>query len=206
MSKIVVWDTETQGLPKFNEPSESPEQPHIVQIGARMIETDTWSVLSTLDVICRPEGWTIPDDVAAIHGITTEMAADVGVPESLAVEMLMDMIGPRLMVGHNMPFDIRMVRIACFRFFEAASSEEWAARQYECTQAMATPILKLPPTQKMRAAGRHHHKSANLSEAYRFFTGRELVGAHSALVDVDACAAVYRAIKEGRREAMPLAA
>ncbi len=47
----------------------------------------------------------------------------------------------------------------------------------------------------MKAAKRFHHKSANLSEAYRFFTGLELVNAHSAMADVQACAAVYFAIK-----------
>ena len=200
MSKIVFWDTETSGLPLFKEPSEHPDQPHIVQIGACLVDTDTWKTLATIDVMCRPEGWIVPDEVAAIHGITTEMAADLGVPESLAVEMLLDLIGERLMVGHNLPFDIRMVRIASMRFFEPTQTEAWAERKYECTQALSTPILKLPPTEKMKAAKRFHHKSANLGEAYRFFTGRELVGAHSALVDVQACIEVYRAIKEGRHE------
>ena len=207
MSKIVVWDTETQGLPLFNQPIEHPDQPHIVQIGACLVDTDDWKTLATIDVMCKPEGWTIPDDVAAIHGITTEMAGDLGVPESLAVEMLLDLIGERLMVGHNLPFDIRMVRIACMRYFEPAQTEAWAERKYECTQALSTPILKLPPTAKMKAVGRHHHKSANLGEAFEFFTGRKLEGAHSALVDVHACMAVYRAIKEGRGRAVePLAA
>ena len=66
---------------------------------------------------------------------------------------------------------------------------------------MSTPILKLPPTERMLAAGRTHFKSANLSEAYKHFTGNELVGAHSALADVQACMAVYFAIKDGARVA-----
>jgi DNA polymerase-3 subunit epsilon len=61
---------------------------------------------------------------------------------------------------------------------------------------MATPIIKLPPTAKMVAAGRHHPKTPNLGEAYRFFTGHELEGAHSALVDVDACIACYYAMTD----------
>lgn len=206
MTRAVFFDTETTGLPLFKEPSDHPGQPHIVQLGACLVDLDTWAVLSTIDVICRPEGWTIPDDVAAIHGITTEMAADLGVPESLAVEMLLDLVGDRVRIAHNETFDARIVRIACKRFFEETQADQWKDGKAECTALLSTPILKLPPTAKMRAAGRHHHKTANLGEAYRFFTGRELVGAHSALVDVHACIEVYRAIKEGRREAMPLAA
>ena len=53
-----------------------------------------------------------------------------------------------------------------------------------------------------RAAGRNHPKTPNLGEAYRFFTGCELQGAHSALVDVDACLAVYWAIRDGVRSAV----
>jgi DNA polymerase III subunit epsilon len=72
----------------------------------------------------------------------------------------------------------------------------------ECTQALSTPILKLPPTEKMLRAGFRKNKSANLGEAYQFFTGRPLQGAHSAMVDVDACMACYFAMKDGVRAPM----
>lgn len=207
MNIALAYDTETSGLPDFKAPSEAPHQPHIVQLGAMLVDTDTWKVLSTLDVMCRPEGWTIPDEVAAIHGITTEMASDLGVPESLAVEMLLDMVGDRLRVAHNESFDARIVRIACKRFFEEAQADAWKEGRAECTATLSTPVLKLPPTAKMIAARRTHYKTPNLGEAYRFFTGRPLEGAHSALVDVRACVAVYRAIKEGQAQARaPLAA
>jgi pyruvate/2-oxoglutarate dehydrogenase complex dihydrolipoamide acyltransferase (E2) component len=61
---------------------------------------------------------------------------------------------------------------------------------------MSTPICALPPTAKMRAAGRNHHKTANLQEAHRHFFGRDFDGAHSAGADVDACARVWFAIKD----------
>ena len=53
----------------------------------------------------------------------------------------------------------------------------------------------------MLAAGRTHHKSANLGEAYRHFTGKELVGAHNAQVDVQACMDVYFAIQDRAKAA-----
>ena len=202
MNPALFFDTEASGLPLFSEPSESPGQPHIVQLGAVLVDLDTWAEISSLDVIVKPEGWTIPDDVAAIHGITTERALAVGVPESLAVELLLELhkqAGFR--VAHNEQFDARIVRIACMRFFDEATADEWKAGKAECTQQLSTPILKLPPTEKMKAAKRFHHKSANLREAYQFFTGLELQNAHSAIADVRGCMAVYRAIKAGQTTA-----
>lgn len=197
MSLAIFYDTETQGLPLFNEPSEDPRQPHIVQLAACLVELDTKAVIASMNVIVRPDGWGIPDDVAAIHGITTERAMDVGVPEWIVVEMFMGLYGPgRLRIAHNEQFDARILRIALLRHaHDATVDEHWKAGKTECTQALSTPIMKLPPTAKMVAAGRLHHKSANLREAYLHFTGKDLAGAHNAMVDVRACMAVYFAIK-----------
>lgn len=196
MNCAVFYDSETTGLVRFKDPSEHPDQPHIVQLAACLVDLDTRRIVSTLDVICKPDGWLIPDEVAAIHGITTEHAADVGVPESLAVEMLLEMVGDRLRIAHNEQFDARIVRIACLRHFEASQADEWKGGKAACTALLATPIMKLPPTDRMRAAGFNKHKTANLREAVQHFTGKPLENAHSALADVHGCMAVFFAIQD----------
>lgn len=196
MNLAVCFDTETSGLPLDGRPDTDAGQPHIVQLGAVLVDLDTRRHIATLDVIVRPEGWTIPEDVSRVHGITQAHAEAVGIPESLAVEALLEMAKGRLRVAHNEPFDRRIVRIACARFFEESTVDEWSDGKAECTAQLATPIMKLPPTPRMLAAGRRHYKTPNLGEAYRHFTGRDLEGAHSAIVDVLACLEVYRAIKQ----------
>jgi len=197
--KALFYDCETTGLPLFDQPSEDPRQPHIVQLAAMLVDlANDGEIVSSFDVICRPTDWEIPDDVAAIHGITTTRALDVGISESLAVEMLIDLWGKAsVRIGHNETFDARMVRIALMRHSASIgfNPDEWKGGRAECTQRLSTPILRLPPTDKMRAAGRFHHKSANLKEAYQHFVGAELVNAHSAMADCRACLAVYQAIK-----------
>lgn len=206
MNLALFYDCETSGLPLWNDPSEDPRQPHIVQLGARLVDIEARKVISTLDVIVRPDGWEIPAEVSAIHGITTEMAMDVGVSESMALGMLLSLWGgdgatpPRLRVGHNESFDARIIRIAALRYEDEPLADRWKDSFSQCTAKMATQIMKLPPTAKMIAARRNHPKTPNLGEAYRFFTGRELEGAHSALVDVDACMAVFFAIVDGATE------
>lgn len=199
MTIALFYDTETTGLPLFKEPSEHPSQPHIVQLAACLVNLDTRKTLASMDVIIKPDGWTIPEEVSQIHGITTEKANDLGIHEDLALEMFMGLWAGRLRIAHNESFDARILRIAQHRFTtvcDDAQRDAWKAGKAECTQVLSTPILKLPPTAKMRAAGRNHHKSANLGEAYQFFTGNELVDAHSAMADVQACVAVYFAAKD----------
>ncbi len=200
----LFYDTETSGLPLFNEPSEDPRQPHIVQLGARLVDLGSRKIISTIDVTCRPVGWTIPEEVAEVHGISTEHAEMVGVSESVALCLFLEMWRRSdVRIAHNESFDARIIRIAQHRF-DDRDAEAWKGSTAECTAKLATPIMKLPPTAKMKAAGRTHAKMANLAEAYRFFTGREIENAHSALADVDACMAVYFAIQDGVRE--PVAA
>lgn len=202
MNIALFYDSETSGLPLFSEPSEHPAQPHIVQLAACLVDLDTRQTIASMDVIVRPDGWTIPDQVAAIHGITTEHAWDVGVPEAQAVDMFMSLWGGRTRIAHNESFDARILRIALKRHVDPRDtnlaippSDDWKASRAECTQLLSTPILKLPPTEKMKAAKRFHHKSANLGEAYKHFTGKELQNAHSAMADVQGCMEVYFAIK-----------
>lgn len=204
--RALFYDTETQGLPLFNEPSEDPRQPHIVQLGALLVDLDTRKVLQSIDLTICPTDWEIPDDVAQIHGITTAHAKSHGVYERVALEVFLDLWRrASVRIGHNEQFDARIIRIALSRFQTNCTPEDWKAGKAECTQALSTPILKLPPTERMRAAGRTHHKSANLREAYKHFYGSDLVGAHSAMADAQACQYVYFAIK-GRSQAVPAAA
>lgn len=198
--RALFYDTETSGLPLFKEPSEHPAQPHIVQLAALLVDIDErdWSAkqIAGFDVIVRPDGWTIPPDVSAIHGISQECAMDVGVSESMALGMLLELWGesraePVLRIGHNEQFDARIVRIALMRYEDEPLADRWKAAPAQCTQRLAQPIMNLPPTEKMIKAGFRHAKSPNLAEAFKHFTGAELVGAHSAAADAHACLAVY---------------
>jgi DNA polymerase-3 subunit epsilon len=143
----------------------------------------------------RHEGWVSEPRAFEAHGITPEYANDIGVPESLAISAFVELWSrAEIRIGHNEQFDARILRIGICRF-PVIHPDVWKAGKAECTQSLATPILKLPPTERMRAAGFNKHKSANLREAYQHFMGVELVDAHSALADATACRDVYFAIK-----------
>lgn len=98
----LFYDTETTGLPLFNDPSEDPRQPHLVQLAASLIDLDKRETIASMNVIVEPRGWVIPDDVAKIHGITTEHAAAFGVSEHLALMMFTDLwLRAQRRIAHN---------------------------------------------------------------------------------------------------------
>lgn len=204
MNLALFYDTETTGLPDFKAPSESPNQPHIVQLAACLVDMGNRQTISSMDVVIRPNGWTIPAEVSEVHGITNEYAGAVGIEEKTALDMFMELwAGPgRLRVAHNESFDARIIRIALKRFYDQPGevipkSDEWKSGNAECTAKLATPLCQIPPTEKMVRAGFNKFKTANLSEAYLHFTGKELENAHSAMADVQGCMTVYHAIKQG---------
>lgn len=178
MKTILFYDTETQGLPVWKEPSDSVNQPHLVQLGAVLVDANTQKVISSMDVIIKPDGWVIPDEVAAIHGITTEIALEVGIPEKLALEMFLAMRGESERVAFNKTFDQRIIRIAAKRYLDEPAQEKWAVKEdHHCAMRMARADMG--------------GKQPKLIEAYKHYTGKELVDAHSAMADTKACMDVY---------------
>lgn len=122
----LFYDTETTGLPLFNEPSEDPRQPHIVQLAASLIDLESRATLASMDVIVRPADWEIPEEVAAIHGITTEHARALGVREAIALELFLELWSrSSLRVAHNEQFDARIIRIALLRYGPCPVPDTW---------------------------------------------------------------------------------
>lgn len=182
---LLFFDTETTGIPVWKEPSGGENQPHIVQLAAHLVDPTGPRIVQSMDVIVRPDGWEIPDEVAEIHGITTEHAASVGIPEPLALRMFLALWGGRMRVAHNATFDNRIIRIGTKRFFDETTIDRWHAGDYTCTGLLSKPIMQLPPK------GRYGYKMPKLSEAYQHFVGKDLEDAHTAIADVNACMAVY---------------
>lgn len=193
MDLKLFYDFETTGFPLYSEPSGDPRQPHITQVGARLVDVSspTLTVISTIDLIVKPEGWIIPDEVAALNGITTDYALAAGIPEICALEALHELWRrANERVAHNESFDARIGRIAIKRLMgDDDFADEWKAAPAYCTMRAATNHVQVP---KAKGNG---WKQPSLSEAFRHFTGREHTGAHRALADVDASMAVYLGIR-----------
>lgn len=191
---LLFFDTETTGLPDWRSPSYANHQPHLVQIAALLCDDDGNEVEDWQTIVKPKPGAVFAPEAVKAHGITPERAMAEGVDLEEAWSTFSRFIeAANGIVGHNVSFDIRIMRIAGFR----VSGEKWESPlPHRCTMRMADKIMKLPPTEKMKAAGFTKSKPPNLTECMNFFFNEPLEGAHDAMTDVRACKRVYFAIKE----------
>lgn len=194
---IMFFDTETTGLPDKRSPVTAKHQPHVVQLAAILTEDDG-TERASINLIVNP-GVTIPKGASDVHGITDEVAGLFGVRPKIAAYAFRNLAARAdLVVAHNIEFDLFLME-ALFARLEMSSME---GGEHFCTMAATTPILNLPPTERMLAAGFNKPKPPKLEEAFRHFFGQDLVGAHDALVDVRACRDVFFAVRALEREAV----
>lgn len=191
---ILFFDTETTGLPDFRAAPGAEHQPHLVQLAALLTEDDG-TERASFSVIVKPPESGIPAGAAAVHGITTDVAERCGISNSRAVALFDDLASRAdTLVAHNIRFDLSIMATAWCRVLSARRPDmnaEHGARGRFCTMDAASPIVNLPPTERMIAAGFTKPKPPKLEECIRHFFGEDLIGAHDALADVRACARVF---------------
>lgn len=188
---ILAFDCETTGFHNERLPLDHPSQPYIVQLAAQLCEDDGKPVAGFSLII--DNGVEIPARAAAVHGITTEKAKEFGVPLVTAL-MLFSHLCNRAdqAIAHNAKFDKAVMDTAYARQFD---SEKIFDLPLFCTMEAATPIVNLPPTDRMIAAGFDKPKAPKLEECIKHFFNEELEGAHDAMIDLAACLRVYLHLK-----------
>ncbi len=193
--KALIYDTETTGIPEWKLPSTDPAQPYLVELCAQLVGEDDKTILD-LDMIVKPEGWTVSPELVEIHGITTEQALEEGKPISEVLDAFHYLCKQAdVQVGHNVNFDTRILRIALLREGRTDEAESLKGMPKFCTMFKAAPIMKAAPEGEKAAAGYTGNKTPSLAEAYKFFTGKDLGDAHTARQDVAAAREVYFALQ-----------
>ena len=119
--KIIVFDTETTGLPKtkiINELSLAL-WPHVVQFSYIIYDTELKKIIKTVDFVIKiPESINISDEVSDIHGITNFISQNSQYKIKDALLHFSDDYSKYnidLIVGHNLNFDLNMLKIELMR-------------------------------------------------------------------------------------------
>lgn len=192
---ILFFDTETTGFFQERLPVDHPDQPHIVQLAAQLCD-DNGEPVSSFSFIINPgieNGITIPERASAVHGITDEKAMKLGVPLVLALEAFTHLYRRAdSLCAHNIKFDKGVMEAAIARHHGKVMTLQLPMI---CTMEIATPIVDLPATDRMIAAGFNKPKPPKLEECIKHFFNEDLQGAHDAMVDVNACIRVFFHLK-----------
>ena len=107
----LFFDTETTGLPKSCKApvTDVDNWPRLVQI-AWLFFGEKGDLIASGDFIVRPEGFIIPPESSAIHGISTERALEEGLPLRDVLQQFHEAILPaEFLVAHNINFDEKIV-------------------------------------------------------------------------------------------------
>lgn len=191
INDVIFFDVETTGVPdrNWNWELDYDKYPHIVQLAWKFGE------IEESHLIC-PDGWDIPDDVVAVHGITTEYAKANGEPFAAVIDLFLhDCANAGLICGHNIHFDTGMVKANILRelgreFYDAYNVESALFKG----KRIDTMLSTMKWVDARRIDGRL--KFPNLGELYsRCFPG-ETFPAHDAMADVKAVARCLPVIVE----------
>jgi len=192
---ILFFDTETTGFYQDRLPVDHPDQPYIVQLAAQLCE-DTGEPIAGFSLVVDPgisDGVNIPERAAAVHGITNERATQLGVSAEFALSAFTHLYQRAdLICAHNIKFDRGVIEAAISRHYKKVMP---LRKPLFCTMEAATPIINLPPTERMKAVGFDKPKPPKLEECIRHFFNENLDGAHDAMIDLTACRRVYLHLK-----------
>jgi DNA polymerase III epsilon subunit-like protein len=164
--KILIFDTETTGLPKSREPAIKGENnwPHMVSIAWTVIDSDRdyKPCAQSESYIVKPR-WTIPEDSTKIHGITQEQAETEGFPLSTIMEKFLA-VEHDIMVAHNMNFDYNVLVNAILWDLKLVVLPDF--KPTFCSMEAMKNIMKIP------AANGRGFKSPKLTELYTYAVKR----------------------------------
>jgi DNA polymerase III epsilon subunit-like protein len=133
--KILVFDTETTGLPqtKFISPLTIEQWPYIVQFSYVIYDTDLNDIIQSRDCIIKiPEYIFIPEESSKIHGITKNICERKGLSMSYVLnEFFYYLREVDKLVGHNIEFDINMIKVELLRIINDKSKTNEQIRAYK---------------------------------------------------------------------------
>lgn len=176
----LIFDTETTGLPKrWDAPlTDTDNWPRCIQI-AWQLHDEMGNLVEHQDYLVQPDGFNIPYDAERIHGISTELAQQKGVPLSEVLEKFnIALRKAKFIVGQNVGFDINIMGCELYRMNVDSPMSAMPVLD-TCTEVTAD-LLKLP-------GGRGgKYKLPTLTELHEFLFGEPFAEAHNATADVEA--------------------
>ena len=191
----IVFDTETTGLPqRYDAPiTDTDNWPRMVQL-AWQLHDSLGKLVEVKNFIAKPEGYTIPFNSERVHGISTQLAQEQGMPLAYILTAFEEALAQsKFLVGHNVDFDINIIGA---EFIRKGKASPLAAMKKIDTQIETTEFCALPGGRSGK------FKYPKLTELHEILFAEGFGEAHNASADVAATARVFLEIM--RRQILPI--
>ena len=190
-------DTETTGLPiNDNLPyTELDNWPHLVQV-ALIIEDDNYGILAKRNMILKPNGYSIPESSARIHGISNAQAIKVGEDRKHVIGFLDQVLSnSNIVIGHNVSFDLNVVKAEIIRV-KGIENALLTTKNHNVvdTMKMGMNICKIPNL-SFHTRMSQPYKYPKLDELYYKLFNKHFNNQHDAMADVQAAYDCYYELK-----------
>lgn len=176
----IIFDTETTGLPKrWDAPiTDTDNWPRCIQL-AWQIHDEMGKLVEHHDYLIKPDGFDIPYDSEKIHGISTALAEEHGLPLQDVLEKFnLALNKAKFVVGQNIGFDLNIMGCEFYRYGVNSNMAHMPVLD-TCTEVTAE-LLKIPGGRGGR------FKLPNLTELHSYLFGVPFAEAHNATADVEA--------------------
>lgn len=186
--KIIVYDTETTGLPKGRNvsPRMTHLYPYIVQISWLTYDDCSKKISSINDFIIKlPDGINIPEESTKIHGITNEIMHQKGVPiHDILKKFVKDYTSSQIVVAHNINFDNSVIQAEMYRNSIVNWIEKTPNIKY-CTMKYGKPVANILRPSKFNNGT--YQKPPKLMELHEFLFQTVPKNLHNSMIDVWVC-------------------
>ena len=177
---FLIFDTETTGLPRdFKAPITDTENwPRCIQLAWQEHDAEG-KLLENHSYLIKPEGFDIPFQSEQIHGISTELAHEIGVPLTEVLEKFNEALNKaKFVVGQNIDFDINVTACEFYRLGIQNKLTHLPSLD-TCTEITAQLC-------QLKGGKGGKFKLPTLSELHEKLFGKGFADAHNASADVEA--------------------
>ena len=182
VERLLFFDCETTGLPRtrFFSLETADDWPHLVQLAWARYDTNGRSEAARCHIV-RPEGFRIPADATAIHGISHAHATRVGRDLGEVLDEFLEAAASpgTTLVAHNLSYDTGVIGAELVRTRKPMGFLEMPGI---CTMKGTTELCQIS------RPGGYGYKWPTLEELHRYCFGHSYDGAHDAACDLEACA------------------
>ena len=187
MTKSIIFDTETTGLPLQRNSSiyKTNEWPHTIQLSYIVMDDETHEILVEVnDYILINDDVVITEKSFEVHKISREFLKENGIPMHEALNKFISHMQDCIhAVGHNVSFDKRMVLVEGIR-----NKIQVNMKNTFCTMKNGTDICAI---KRISQAGNEYFKYPNLMELHHFLFDHDVKNLHDASVDIIVCMRCY---------------